>query len=434
MSSLKFVFSNLIWYYAALSLLGHFLGVTNEKKYPKKSFWYTGSFFFAVGLTIALIPLSFGWYAILYIIMCGVYANIFFKNRGNKNVMGALGFGVISTLIQYVFENIAKYWVIESSLISDWDEEYTYPIVATCAVVFLCIIYRIVITAYCICHDIRPELLGTVNFVIIVLYSILSLLLVFKLREHPHFYMENEMLILILLIGLVVINAFALSYGSNTTQNSILRYKLKKEEEKNKITYDYYKNMEKNYSNCRKVLHDVKNHVQVMDALYASGQLENATEYAGTLAKEIDNIYPECYSTHKILNIILHDKKKKAEEYQIDMEFEVEDVTLDFLSDYHLSTILCNLFDNAIIACTKLPEEKRRITFKIRTINSFLVMKMENPIDPERVKEMEPKNIIHRMRFGTGLENVNNVVTANKGEISTDISDEMFCISITFAL
>lgn len=434
MSSLKFVFSNLIWYYAALSLLGHFLGVTNEKKYPKKSFWYTGSFFFAVGLTIALIPLSFGWYAILYIIMCGVYANIFFKNRGNKNVMGALGFGVISTLIQYVFENIAKYWVIESSLISDWDEEYTYPIVSTCAVVFLCIIYRIVITAYCICHDIRPELLGTVNFVIIVLYSILSLLLVFKLREHPHFYMENEMLILILLIGLVVINAFALSYGSNTTQNSILRYKLKKEEEKNKITYDYYKNMEKNYSNCRKVLHDVKNHVQVMDALYASGQLENATEYAGTLAKEIDNIYPECYSTHKILNIILHDKKKKAEEYQIDMEFEVEDVTLDFLSDYHLSTILCNLFDNAIIACTKLPEEKRRITFKIRTINSFLVMKMENPIDPERVKEMEPKNIIHRMRFGTGLENVNNVVTANKGEISTDISDEMFCISITFAL
>ncbi|HAU84580.1 MAG TPA: hypothetical protein DCW90_03455 [Lachnospiraceae bacterium] len=434
MSSLKFVFSNLIWYYAALSLLGHFLGVTNEKKYPKKSFWYTGSFFFAVGLTIALIPLSFGWYAILYIIMCGVYANVFFKNRGNKNVMGALGFGVISTLIQYVFENIAKYWVIESSLISDWDEEYTYPIVSTCAVVFLCIIYRIVITAYCICHDIRPELLGTVNFVIIVLYSILSLLLVFKLREHPHFYMENEMLILILLIGLVVINAFALSYGSNTTQNSILRYKLKKEEEKNKITYDYYKNMEKNYSNCRKVLHDVKNHVQVMDALYASGQLENATEYAGTLAKEIDNIYPECYSTHKILNIILHDKKKKAEEYQIDMEFEVEDVTLDFLSDYHLSTILCNLFDNAIIACTKLPEEKRRITFKIRTINSFLVMKMENPIDPERVKEMEPKNIIHRMRFGTGLENVNNVVTANKGEISTDISDEMFCISITFAL
>ena len=407
MSSLKFVFSNLIWYYAALSLLGHFLGVTNEKKYPKKSFWYTGSFFFAVGLTIALIPLSFGWYAILYIIMCGVYANVFFKNRGNKNVMGALGFGVISTLIQYVFENIAKYWVIESSLISDWDEEYTYPIVSTCAVVFLCIIYRIVITAYCICHDIRPELLGTVNFVIIVLYSILSLLLVFKLREHPHFYMENEMLILILLIGLVVINAFALSYGSN---------------------------MEKNYSNCRKVLHDVKNHVQVMDALYASGQLENATEYAGTLAKEIDNIYPECYSTHKILNIILHDKKKKAEEYQIDMEFEVEDVTLDFLSDYHLSTILCNLFDNAIIACTKLPEEKRRITFKIRTINSFLVMKMENPIDPERVKEMEPKNIIHRMRFGTGLENVNNVVTANKGEISTDISDEMFCISITFAL
>ena len=304
MSSLKFVFSNLIWYYAALSLLGHLLGVTNEKKYPKKSFWYTGSFFFAVGLTIALIPLSFGWYAILYIIMCGVYANVFFKNRGNKNVMGALGFGVISTLIQYVFENIAKYWVIESSLISDWDEEYTYPIVSTCAVVFLCIIYRIVITAYCICHDIRPELLGTVNFVIIVLYSILSLLLVFKLREHPHFYMENEMLILILLIGLVVINAFALSYGSNTTQNSILRYKLKKEEEKNKITYDYYKNMEKNYSNCRKVLHDVKNHVQVMDALYASGQLENATEYAGTLAKEIDNIYPECYSTHKILNII----------------------------------------------------------------------------------------------------------------------------------
>lgn len=434
MNSLKFVFSNLIWYYAVLSLLGHFLSVTNEKKYPKKSFWYTGGFFFVVGMAIALIPLSFRWYAILYIIMCGVYAHVFFKNRGNKNVMAALGFGIVSTLIHYAFEVVAKCWIIESSLMSDWEEKYTYPIVATCAVVFLCIIYRIIITIYCICHDIRPEYLGTVNFVVIVFYSVLSLYLVFKIREHPHFYMENEMLILLMLLGLVIINAFALSYGSNTTQNSILRYKLKKEEEKNKITYEYYKNMEENYSKCKNVLHDVKNHVQVMDALYASGQLENANEYAGTLAKEIDGIYPECYSTHKILNIILHDKKKKAEEYLINMEFQVEEVSFDFLSDYHLSTILCNLFDNAITACRKLPEKKRFIKFKIRTINSFLVMKIENPIDPEHVKEMEPKNIIHRMRFGTGLENVNNVVTANKGEISTDISDEMFCISITFAL
>ena len=61
-------------------------------------------------------------------------------------------------------------------------------------------------------------------------------------------------------------------------------------------------------------------------------------------------------------------------------------------------------------------------------------MKMENPIDPEHVKEMDPKNIKHRMRTGTGLENVSNVVIANKGEISVDISDEMFSISITFEL
>lgn len=427
-------FSNLIWYYAALSLLGHFFGVTNEEKYPKQRFWYTGGFFFVVGLTVALIPIHHRWHTVLYLILCVLYAQVFFKNRRNKNVMTALVFGSVSTVVHYIFETIGKCWVNESSLVSDWVEEYTYPIVATCAVVLLFIIYRIVITIYCICHDIRPELLGTVNFVVIVLYSVLFLYLVFRIREHAHFYMDNEMLILLLLLGLVLINAFALSYGSNTTQNSILRYKLKKEEEKNTITYNYYKNMEENYSKSKKVFHDVKNHVQVMDALYTTGQLEKANEYAGTLAKEIDDIYPQCYSTHKILNIILHDKKKKAEEYQINMEYQVENIALDFLSDYHLSTILCNLFDNAIIACTKLPEENRKITFKIRTINSFLVMKMENPIDPEHVKEMDPKNIKHRMRTGTGLENVSNVVIANKGEISVDISDEMFSISITFEL
>lgn len=433
MSSLMYRFSNLIWYYAALSLLGHFLCVTNERKYPKQRFWYTGGFFFFVGLTVALIPIYHRLHAVLYISLCVLYAHVFFKNRGNKNVMTALGFGIASTVVHYIFEVIGKCWVIESSLVTGSVEKYTYPIVATCAVVLLFIVYRIVITIYCICHGIRPDLLGTVNFVVIVLYSALSLQLVYLIRGHVHFYMDNEMLILLMLLGLVVINAFALSYGSNTTQNSILRYKLKKEEEKNTITYNYYKNMEENYGKCKKVFHDVKNHVQVMDALYASGQLENANEYSGTLTKEIDNIYPQCYSSHKILNIILHDKKKKAEEYQIEMEYQVEDIALDFLSDYHLSTILCNLFDNAIIACTKLPEEKRKITFKIRTINSFVIMKMENPIDPENVKEMEPKNLKLRMRTGTGLKNVNNVVTANKGDISVDISDEIFCITITFA-
>ena len=226
-------FSNLIWYYAALSLLGHFLGVTSEKKYPKHRFCYTGGFFFVVGLTVALIPVIYSLHAVLYISLCVLYAHVFFKNRRNKNVMTALVFGIVSTVIHYIFEAIGKCWVCESSLMSDWVEKYTYPIVATCAVVLLFIIYRIIITIYCICHDIRPDFLGTVNFVVIVLYSALSLQLVYKIRGHVHLYKDNERLILFLLLGLVVINAFALSYGSNTTQNSILRYKLKKEEEMN---------------------------------------------------------------------------------------------------------------------------------------------------------------------------------------------------------
>jgi sensor histidine kinase regulating citrate/malate metabolism len=337
-------------------------------------------------------------------------------------------------LIHYGFEWGVRSWILQYDTVWNGQPNYTHPIFATCAVVVLFILYRIVLMVYFLFNGRELNMFGVFNFTVTIFYSGLFIYFILVVRNYVYLFVDNQILILVLLLGLVMINAYALSYGTSLSQNSILRYRLRKAEEKNQLTYEYYKNMENQIHECRSILHDVKNHVQVLEGMYHSGNLGIANEYAGTLAGEIEAIYPRCYSSNKMVDIILQDKEKKALQSNTRIHYEVEDVDWGFMSDYHLSTILCNLFDNAITGCTKLPEDMREITCKIRKVNGFLILKMSNPIDPVHVKEMEKKNLKHRLKTGTGLCNVRKVVGLYEGEFSTVINDNLFAVSVSFSI
>ena len=245
---------------------------------------------------------------------------------------------------------------------------------------------------------------------------------------------KYEILVIIMLLGLVQINIYFLSYASFMTRNNVLKRKLSFAETKNIISYEYYRTLEKNYSDCRKVLHDVQNHMQVLEALYRLGNIEATESYASTMANVIEEIYPRSYSDNNMLNIILHDKEKKARDYGIEMNYEVENVNIGFISDYDLATILCNLFDNAITECKKLEKQKRKIQFKLRKVNEFIVLCMENEISSSMEKEREKKLFFRKVESGIGLNNVKKVVRKHNGSCSIDVLEEQFRVSIYFCV
>lgn len=428
-----YFWSNVIWYYAVFILLGNLLSAVCEQRFPERKFWYSGVFYFGIGITDGLCEIEYDVQYFITCIVCFVYAKLFFQCKKIVKWITTFLFLAITLFIHFLFEiKVDAYWMTAYNIKELSGEKIIYPIISTCTIVTLFTVYQIVMIIYFAKQGIYLNKKGMFYFFVITMFSVLSLYLILLDRRHLHLYHQNEMLIMVLLLGLAIINSYCISYGNSLIQNLILTGRLKMEEKRNELTYEYYKNMEKGNEECKRFFHDIKNHIQVIEALYQAGEKKQAKDYTNTLVREMDRIYPKSYSSNKMVDIILQDKEKNAKQNSIDMHYEIEDTDIKVLSDFEIATILCNLFDNAIACCKKLDEDKQMISFKLRQVNNFLVLKMENSIDPEKSKEMERNSLKKRIREGTGLKNVSKVVKKKEGTITFDITDKKFSVTIMF--
>lgn len=132
-----------------------------------------------------------------------------------------------------------------------------------------------------------------------------------------------------------------------------LSYKIEKEMiEANKqieIKNIYYTNLKRNYEENRKIIHDFKNHLQILEYTYEHN-FQKAQKIKEEIIKKLDNNKMKYQSSSEILDIILMDKEKESEKNQIQFDFKMEIVDLSFISDMDIITIFGNLFDNAIEA------------------------------------------------------------------------------------
>lgn len=133
-----------------------------------------------------------------------------------------------------------------------------------------------------------------------------------------------------------------------------------------------------------------------------------------------------------MLNVIFYDKLTKIEKCGINVQLEIEDVTLDYMELFDIATILCNIFDNAIYCLKQMPKEERRLVFKLRRVDGFDVIYMESPMDEEAKLAIQKKVFFKQVYAGTGLKNVRRVVNKYHGNYSFEVVDNHFCDSIYF--
>ena len=428
------VFADEIWWLVAFILHDHFQNETSDKKYCGRNYLYWLSI---VVCTVLMMPTYFMKLGIfrygVYMVFCVITATCLYESSKRIQMIRSVLFAILSSvLIVFIFKWVkAEYCMINSALC------YTtsiYPVLTTCSIIIFICIYRVVMMIYASYVGNRPTMAELVSFLFIMGFSCEFLLVTIEIHKNVQLYTKFETNIFILLLGVVIINIYLLSYVGYVTKNNMLQKRLLVEEKKNDMTYQYYQSLEQNYSDCQKVFHDVNNHLQVLKALYENKENSSAIQYEHTLEAEINRIKPKVYSENKMLNIILFDKEKKAKESNIVMHYKIEDDQIGFMSDYDLATILCNLFDNAITECSRLFSSHREIIFKMRRVNNFLILYMENPMLESYVKEIEKRKFIQHVHGGTGLNNVKRIVHKYKGTYSVKVEGEKFAVSIQFCL
>lgn len=194
-----------------------------------------------------------------------------------------------------------------------------------------------------------------------------------------------------------------------------------------------YQSLRKVYEENRMMYHDFKNHMLVVDQLIQEEKNNEALKYINTYIHWTLSVNQRVESGCKIIDIIVNCKIAEALEKCIQFTHEIDYIGEIGIADIDMCALLANLLDNAIEACEKIEEEKRRIDLRIKRINDMLFIWSENTmkeVGKERVNffQTDKKNkILH----GLGIKSIDNVVKKYDGHKEYEIQKDMFQIYIS---
>lgn len=123
--------------------------------------------------------------------------------------------------------------------------------------------------------------------------------------------------------------------------------------------FAYYQEKQRDEERVRSIYHDMKNHLQLLQAQAGNGQeVQKSIQELQSQIQEYENYH---HTGNEFLDIIIRDKAKTAQEKQIDFNAVISFEDGTFIELLDISTIYGNALDNAIEASEKLPEDHRLI-------------------------------------------------------------------------
>lgn len=177
-------------------------------------------------------------------------------------------------------------------------------------------------------------------------------------------------------------------------------------EQQKEMMMHQYRELEEKYQSSRKVIHDVKNHIQMIGELYHMGDLDAADRYCQDIGGMLRSLERVTYTEHRMLNMILNEKLNGQEMKGAVLQIKIERVDLSFMKEIDVTTIFSNLLDNAREAVGEC-ETERSLSLKMKETNDFLVICLRNSCPAKRKKRQGHE--------GIGLLNVRYVVESYGG-------------------
>ena len=172
--------------------------------------------------------------------------------------------------------------------------------------------------------------------------------------------------------------------------------------------------------------HDFRNHINMILGLLQTSSKEDAISYIDEINMSISKLDKNIYTDHTAINSILISKLKVAKEKNIDVSLDLKIDTKIKILNVDICTILGNLLDNSIEACTLIKGYKF-INLKITSRNSSLIITISNNTNGY-VNEVNGKFFTTKNNpiSGIGLIQVDNVIKKYNGYINRKHENNIF--------
>ena len=311
--------------------------------------------------------------------------------------------------------------------------------------------------------------------VLLPLYSVFNMYCMLYLVQ---IFPTKEMLVLlgINLLLLIGLNIYFCVLVDVMSENHRLENERNLYRAQARMQHQYYEREEEKYEASRKLIHDIRNHIQAMEALYArehaggviggnagreaSGAAEGDTcgdassavrgashgdarsavcedshgaahiaeKYAGDIHRMLNSFQQRYYTSEKLLNIILNDKAKTMQRLNVREDMKVGELSLDFMREMDVTALFANLLDNAVAAAAESREKYVRL--RVNRVRQFLSVTLENSCDTAPVKAGSTFRSRQAGHQGLGLKIIRQTVEQYGGDMQMDWKDGVFTVRV----
>lgn len=183
----------------------------------------------------------------------------------------------------------------------------------------------------------------------------------------------------------------------------------------------------------RELVHDTKNHYLIISEYERTGEYEKLHQYMETLKNGFIRINQEIYTGNRILDLILGQKRMKAEQKGITFELQAMPLGNLPFQERETCSLFGNLLDNALEACERIDEEKK-IRVKLEKQKNLFFAEIANTMKeiPEKAGKRFLTSKADKENHGYGLKSVQRIVDEYEGVISYETKENEFVVTLSF--
>ena len=189
----------------------------------------------------------------------------------------------------------------------------------------------------------------------------------------------------------------------------------------------HYSDLTAQYEQIRAMRHDISHHLNTINALLQEGNLKAATEYSEQLLPMQTYISRLGKCQNPVVDAFLYSRMQDAEAKGMPVQADVSLPVELPVSNTDLIVALGNLLDNALEACSGIPDAQ--ITLRAHMDKGYLVIQESNPVRARQPQGKKPRRIPELER-GVGFRVLSGLAQKYDGSFRHTCENDTYTVTL----
>ena len=362
---------------------------------------------------------------ILYITVCFLYLTLFYQTKWYYALFHSTLFEVLTAVCELPAYSILSTFLTSANLrAADFRLKLLFAVISK--TLFFAVMSALLLWLK---KRQKPFLQydKSVFFTILIPFiAQIIVLILFAVCDSPSMTATQNRLITINAFFLLIVNLLIFGLNQYNQKKHLEFTEMQIQLQKEHDSAEYYKMLIAQNENQRILIHDMKKHLQSIALLNEDNQNEKIRAYINQLMQSSDLLEFSKICDHKILNNILCRYKKVCNDLHIAFHADIRSNTTTFLSDSDVTSLFCNMLDNAVEASNHIKDSYIEITAAQRKHTPFVIITIinscaGNPFSPNGELVSSKQN---PQAHGFGIKSMEKIIHNYNGNIQMYYDEE----------